>query len=747
MELESSSSNGQSRLKFYKSTLILAYQSFGVVYGDFSTSPIYVYTSTFSGRLRLHEDDDEILGVLSLVFWTLTLIPLCKYIVFVLGADDNGEGGTFALYSLLCRCAKLGLLRPSHATDDDISSQDSRLLIKETRTSSLLKEFFDKHHSSRVVLLLIVILGTSMVIADGILTPSMSVLSAVYGIKTKAGGLHEDYAILITCLILVGLFALQHIGTQRVGFLFTPIILVWLLSISGVGIYNIIHWNPRVVSALSPYYVYKLFKLTGKDGWTSLGGIVLCITGAEAMFADLGHFSQLSIRIAFTTIIYPSLILAYMGEAAYLSKHKEDLQRSFYRAIPEVVFWPVFIIATLATVVASQAVISATFSIISQCRALNCFPRVKIIHTSNQVHGQIYIPEVNWMLMVFCLLVVIGFRDTDMIANAYGLTVIIVMFVTTCLMFLVIVMVWKRNLLAAFIFVSVFGSLELLYLSSCLAKVAKGGWIPLIFSLVVSSVMYIWHYGTLQKQSFESHNKTSLDMLLSLGPNVGINRVRGIGLIYTNVLSGIPPMFSHFVTNFPAFHQVLIFVTFQFLTTPRVSVNQRFIVRRIGPPEFRIYRCIIRLGYKDARKDSHAFETDLIETVRVFLQRESDGGDARDSVSQMPVNQHESNRLRDDASTRYENGSGAGPETRRKRVRFCGVGSSKELEDLENAREAGLAYMMGNTCVLARETSSFVKKFVINIVYGFLRRNCRSPSTALGIPHTSLIEVGMAYRV
>lgn len=420
MELESGSTNRQSRLKLYKSTLILAYQSFGVVYGDLSTSPIYVYTSTFSGRLRLHEDDDEILGVLSLVFWTLTLIPLCKYIVFVLGADDNGEGGTFALYSLLCRRAKLGLLRPSHSTDDDISSQDSCLLIKETRASSLLKEFFDKHHSSRVVLLLIVILGTSMVIADGILTPSMSVLSAVYGIKTKAGSLHDSYAVLITCLILVGLFALQHIGTHRVGFLFAPIILLWLLSISGVGIYNIIQWNPRVVSALSPYYVYKLFKLTGKDGWTSLGGIVLCITGAEAMFADLGHFSQLSIRIAFTAIIYPSLILAYMGEAAYLSKHKEDLQRSFYRAIPEVVFWPVFIIATLATVVASQAVISATFSIISQCWALKCFPRVKIIHTSNQMHGQIYIPEVNWMLMVFCLLVVIGFRDTDMIANAYG---------------------------------------------------------------------------------------------------------------------------------------------------------------------------------------------------------------------------------------------------------------------------------------------------------------------------------------
>jgi KUP system potassium uptake protein len=320
------------------------------------------------------------------------------------------------------------------------------------------------------------------------------------------------------------------------------------------------------------------------------------------------------------------------------------------------------------------------------------------------------------------------------------------MFVTTCLMFLVIVMVWKRNILAAFIFVTVFGFVELLYLSSCLAKVAKGGWIPLIFSLIVLSVMYIWHYGTLQKQSFESHNRTSLDMLLSLGPNVGINRVRGIGLIYTNVLSGIPPMFSHFVTSFPAFHQVLIFVTFQFLTTPRVSANQRFIVSRIGPAEFRLYRCIVRFGYKDARKDSYAFETDLIETVRVFLQHESDDGDARDSVSEMPVNQHESDCLRDDVSMRAENGSGAGL-TRCKRVRFCGVDNSKELEDLEDAREAGLAYMMGNTCVLARETSSVVKKFAINIVYGFLRRNCRSPSTALGVPHTSLIEVGMAYRV
>ncbi|XP_021294040.1 probable potassium transporter 13 [Herrania umbratica] len=745
MDPEAGSVTRESRLKFYRSTLCLAYQSFGVVYGDLSTSPIYVYKSTFSGRLSLHEEDDEILGVLSLVFWTLTLIPLCKYIIFVLGADDNGEGGTFALYSLLCRRAKLGLLSASDVPDDDISAYNSGLPRKETVASSILKEFFDKYQSSRIVLLLLVLLGTSMVIGDGILTPSMSVLSAVNGIKIKATGLHENYTVFIACVILVGLFELQHVGTRRVGFLFAPILLAWLFCISVVGIYNIIHWNPRVISALSPYYVYNFFKKTGKDGWSSLGGIVLCVTGAEAMFADLGHFSQLSIRIAFTVVVYPCLILAYMGEAAYLSKHKEDLQRSFYKSIPEVVFWPVFIIATLATVVGSQAIISATFSIISQCRALKCFPRVRVIHTSNHIHGQIYIPEVNWILMVLCLAVVAGYRDTDMIGNAYGLAVITVMLVTTCLMFLVIVMVWKRNILGAVAFVIVFGSLEMFYFSACLAKVHKGGWFPLIFSLIVLSTMCIWHYGTLKKHSYESHNKVCLDMLLSMGPNLGINRVPGIGLIYSNVTTGVPPMFTHFVTNFPAFHRILIFVTIRSLTVPKVPLNQRYVISRIGPAEFRLFQCVVRYGYKDERKDSHDFESRLIETVAEFLQSGSDDSEVGALGMEFGLNQRQSSPPEDVAALGLENGINS--RASKRTVRFRGVGCSKELEDLTEARESGLAYMMGSTCILASETSSYLKKFVINIVYRFLRQNCRHPATALGIPHTSLIEVGMVYRV
>ncbi|KAH9298758.1 hypothetical protein KI387_030440, partial [Taxus chinensis] len=402
----------------YRTALALAYQSFGVVYGDLSTSPLYVFKSSFSGELRLREDDDEILGVLSFIFWTFTLIPLVKYVFFVLTADDSGEGGTFALYSLLCRHANLSLLPNQQALDAQVSTYNAGR-ARESGLSCSIKSLFEKRYKFRVGLLLVVLLGTSMVIGDGVLTPTISVLSAVQGIQIRATNLHDRYIVVIACVILVALFALQHFGTRNVAFMFAPIVIAWLICISGIGVYNIIRWNPKVFRAISPFYMYNLLSKTKKAGWESLGGIVLCITGAEAMFADLGHFSRFSIKIAFAGFIYPCLILAYMGEAAYLSKHPQDIQRSFYMSVPEAVFWPVFIVATLAAVVGSQAVISATFSIINQCSALSCFPRVKVVHTSNQIFGQIYIPEVNWILMCLCLTVTIGFKDTNMIGHAY----------------------------------------------------------------------------------------------------------------------------------------------------------------------------------------------------------------------------------------------------------------------------------------------------------------------------------------
>jgi KUP system potassium uptake protein len=771
MDPEAGVYNKKYRKASCKTLLTLAYQSLGVVYGDLSTSPLYVYKSTFSGKLRLHENDDEILGVLSFIFWTLTFIPLFKYVFIVLNADDNGEGGTFALYSLLCRHAKMSLLPNQQAADEQLSTYKMER-PRETPLSSAIKAFFEKHHRFRFVLLVVVLLGTCMVIGDGVLTPAISVLSAVSGVKVKIHNLHDNYVVAIACAILVGLFALQHYGTHRVAFLFAPVVIAWLICISGIGIYNIIHWNPKVFRALSPYYMYNFLRKTNVEGWVSLGGVVLCITGAEAMFADLGHFSQLSIKIAFTGLVYPCLILAYMGEAAFLSKHKWDLQRNFYKAIPEAVFWPVFIVATLASVVGSQAVISATFSIISQCSALSCFPRVKIVHTSNQIYGQIYIPEVNWILMCLCLAVTIGFRDTNMIGHAYGLAVITVMFVTTCLMSLVIIIVWQKNILVAFSFLVIFGSIELLYISTCLIKVLEGGWVPLVLSLIFMAIMYVWHYGTSKKYEFDSQNKVSMKRILSLGPSLGMVRVPGIGLIYTDLVTGVPAIFGHFVTNLPAFHRVLVFVCIKTVQVPYVPSEERYLIGRIGPKEYRMFRCIVRYGYKDVHQENYDFENQLVQNISEFIQK--DNGDdsldystemcstarmavfstSTDSAMKIVLSDQEENELSPVHKFHVRSSEVDAFTPRKKEVRFELLKSPdldprvrEELIELVEAKEAGVAYMLGHSHVKAKKSSSILKKFAIDIAYTFLRKNCRGPDVAFSIPHISLIEVGMIYYV
>ncbi|KAJ4757852.1 Potassium transporter [Rhynchospora pubera] len=744
METESSGvrSSKSRSWSFSKETLLLAYQSFGIVYGDLCTSPVYVYKSTFSGRLRLHEEDAEILGVLSLVIWTLTLLPLLKYIVFVLTADDNGEGGTFALYSLMCRNSKMGLLRNYEMPYNHQATLEYKpgVHCKESNAGLKIRSFVERNLQSRIVLFIFALLGVSMVIGDGVFTPTMSVLSAVSGLQIKFPGLHQNSIVVIACVILVALFALQHYGTRRVGFFFAPVQIAWLACITSIGVYNIVKWNPSVIQAFSPYYIYNFFKQAGKDGWSSLGGIVLCVTGAEAMFADLGHFSKLSIRVGFTAVVYPCLVVAYMGEAAYLSKHHEDLERSFYMAVPEVVFWPVLIIATLATAVGSQAIISATFSNISQCRALGCFPRVKIIHTSNSIYGQIYIPEVNWLLMLLCLAITLGFRDTHMIGNAYGLAVIIVMLVTTCLMFFIITTVWNRPILWALLFVFTFGSLELLYLSACLAKVHHGGWVPLLLSSLCLLSMSSWHYGTFKKQHFEVQNKISLDRLLDLGPTLGLVRVPGIGLVFSNLNNGVSPMFAHFVTNFPAFHRILIFVSLETQIVPKVPLSERFVVGRLGSPEHHIFRCVVRYGYKDAKRDSHNFETQLLMKVAEFIRQEGDANMARN------VNSIVVATISDQVASALEGSK----KERKKRVAFKGVFEREkmkaEVQELVEEKENGVSYVIGHTIVLAHDSSSVLKRTAINI-YGFLRRNSRRPSVSLGLPHTSVVEVGMVYRV
>ncbi|XP_055803722.1 potassium transporter 8-like [Solanum dulcamara] len=775
MDIESWGRQNPIKKESWRTVLALAYQSLGVVYGDLSTSPLYVYKSTFAEDIQHSESNDEIFGVLSFVFWTLTLIPLLKYVFIVLRADDNGEGGTFALYSLLCRYARVSTLPNGQLADEDLYEYKNDRNLSADRIGMSLKSTLEKHRFLKKILLILALIGTCMVIGDGVLTPAISVFSAVSGLELSMAKHHHQYVeVPVACVILVFLFFLQHYGTHRLGFLFAPIVITWLLCISAIGLYNIIHWNPHVYQALSPYYMYKFLKKTQRGGWMSLGGILLCITGSEAMFADLGHFSQLSIKIAFTFVVYPSLILAYMGQAAYLSKHHaiaSDYHIGFYVSVPEKLRYPVLAIAILAAVVGSQAIITGTFSIIKQCSALGCFPRVKIVHTSSKIHGQIYIPEINWTLMVLCLAVTIGFRDTKHISNASGLAVITVMLVTTCFMSLVIVLCWHKNVLLALCFIFFFGSIEALYFSASLIKFLEGAWVPIVLSFIFLAVMYSWHYGTLKKYEFDVENKIPINWLLTLSPNLGITRVRGIGLIHTELVTGIPAIFSHFITNLPAFHQVLVFLCIKSVPVPHVRPEERFLVGRIGPKEYHIYRCIARYGYRDIHMDDVEFEKDLVCSIAEFIRSEG-RGQSFEAVEDIDANERltvigttsthidgirmcEDNGELTHVDTKdTEMIEISSPEVPRKRVRFLVPESPQmdlrvreELQELMEAREAGMAFIIGHCYVRAKRGSSLIKKLVINIGYDFLRRNCRGPTYALSFPQASTLEVGMIYHV
>jgi KUP system potassium uptake protein len=732
--------------------------------------------------LQHHQNEDAIFGAFSLIFWTLTLIPLLKYAIIVLSADDNGEGGTFALYSLLCRHAKFGLLPNQQAADEELTAYRYGP-SRQGQSSIPLKRFLEKHKKVRTALLVVVLLGTSMLIGDGVITPAISVLSSMAGLQVTERSLTVHEVLLLACVILVGLFALQHYGTHRVAFIFAPIVIIWLISIFGIGVYNIIKWNPKIVHALSPYYIVKFFKETGADGWISLGGVLLSITGTEAMFADIGHFTTLPIRLAFALFVYPCLVVQYMGQAAFLSKNISSISNSFYHSIPDPVFWPVFIIATLASIVGSQAIITATFSIVKQCHALGCFPRVKVVHTSKHIYGQIYIPEINWILMIITIAIAIGFRDTTLIGNAYGLACMTVMFVTTFLMALVLVFVQQRNILLGGAFLLFFWLIEGVYLSSALMKVPQGGWVSLLLSFVFMVIMFVWYYGTHKKYSFDLHNKVPLRWILGLGPSLGIVRVPGVGLIYSELATGVPAIFSHFVTNLPAFHTVLVFVCVKSVPVPYVSPEERFLIGRICPRPYRMYRCIVRYGYKDIQRDNGDFENLLIQSLAEFIQMEAiepslsssdsasfDGRMAVISSARTPLQGNSSlvvvseledfgtiNTIQSSKSLTLQSLRSCYDDERppmRQQVRFqlppniaMDPAVREELMELIQAKEAGVAYIMGHSYVKARRSSSFFKKLVIDIGYSFLRKNCRGPSVALNIPHISLIEVGMTYYV
>uniref|UniRef100_A0A0A0KWH6 Potassium transporter n=1 Tax=Cucumis sativus TaxID=3659 RepID=A0A0A0KWH6_CUCSA len=669
--------------------LHLAFQSIGIVYGDIGTSPLYVFSSTFPDGIK-HNDD--ILGVLSLIIYTITLIPVIKYVFIVLKANDNGEGGTFALYSLICRYAKVGLIPNAEVEDREVSNYQLSLPNEREKRASRIQSKLEKSHFAKVFLLFATMLGTSMVIGDGVLTPCISVLSAVGGIKEATPAMTEERIVWASVGILVCLFMVQRFGTDKVGYTFAPIIFIWFALNASIGVYNFIKYDPTVLKALNPNYIFRFFQRNKMDAWISLGGVVLAITGTEALFADVGHFSVRSIQLSMSAITYPALICAYVGQASFLRKHNDLVSDTFYKSIPGKLYWPMFVVAVSASIIASQAMISGTFSIIQQSLSLGCFPRVKVVHTSDKYEGQVYVPEINYLLMLACVGVTLGFKNTTQIGNAYGIAVVFVMTLTSSFLVLIMVMIWKTHILYIITYVLTIGTVELVYLSSVLYKFDQGGYLPLAFAAALMTIMYVWNSVFRKKYFYELNHKITSEKLNEIVNRTNFRRIPGIAFFYSELVQGIPPIFKHYVDHVPALQSVLVFITIKSLPVSKVPAEERFLFRKVEAKEIDVFRCVVRYGYTDVRTEHESFEKILLEKLDEF------------ETERVASHSNEENGVLDGRVEKED---------------------IKAIGRIVEAWKDGVVHLVGESEVVAKKGSSFGKRIMINYAYSFLRRNLR----------------------
>ncbi|XP_042964120.1 potassium transporter 5-like isoform X3 [Carya illinoinensis] len=658
---------GLSQVEDWKTITKLAFQSIGVVYGDLGTSPLYVLPCIFPTGIK-HNDD--ILGVLSLIFYSLMLITLIKYVFIVLAANDNGDGGTFALYSLLCRHANASLTPNQQAEDKEVSNYRLDVPNQRLKRASFVKSMLENSQTIKFFILFMTMLGTSMVLGDGILTPCISVLSAVGGVKEAASGLTNNMIMWISVGILIVLFQIQRFGTDKIGYSFAPILTIWFFFIGSIGLFNFFKYDPSVIKAINPIYIIQYFKRNKKDAWISLGGVILCLT--------------------------------------------------------ESVYWPMFVVAVMASIIASQSLISASFSIIQQSLASGCFPWVKVVHTSSKYKGQVYIPEINTILMLACVGVTLGFKNTLKIGNAYGIAVAFVFTITSTFLVLVMVMIWKTNMCLIVIYALSIWLLELLFLSSVLYKFMDGGYLPLLFAMGTMTIMYLWNYGYRKKYIYELDNKVSLVKLVEIASDTSIHRIPGLALFYTELVPGISPIFTHYVANISSLHSVLIFISIKSLPICTVPLEDRFLFKRVEPHELSIFRCIVRYGYKDAIIEWEPFKEMLTIQLKDFIRKDV-------FMSRLP---HTTNMAS------YESDDNEFSWLRTQEI------AEREVEKVDEALNVGdIVHLMGEDEVVASKGSSFLKKLAINYAYNWLRRSVRQVDEVFMIPRKRLLKVGITYDV
>lgn len=570
--------------KLKEKTHILVIAALGVVFGDIGTSPLYTLKVCFTGQSAIEPSPQNVLGLVSLIFWSLTLVVSVKYALFIMQADDAGEGGVFAMLALLHK---------------KIGANLGRGLV--------LGGLF----------------GSALLYGDGLITPVISVLSALEGLEV-ATAKAKPLVLPLTCAVLFLLFWVQSHGTGRIGKFFGPIMIVWFAVIAFLGIMAIAR-SPGILDAVNPMYGAQFFIKNGLHGFFLLGAVVLCITGCEALYADMGHFGLKSIRISWYFVALPALLCNYFGQGALVLRDPKTATDSFYGLVPHNLLYPMVALATVATIIASQAIISGVFSLTRQAMQLGFLPRMRVLHTSEMAEGQVYLPDVNLMMMLAAILLTLYFKASDNLADAYGIAVTGTMFITSVVFYFITRRIWGWSLGKALPLCLLFWCLDLTYFISCLGKFATGGWFPILSALAIMVIMVSWWDGwkrlalkvmtlTLPKEKFIARIAAEQPL-----------RLPGTGIFLSTFHKEVPPMLLHYLTQIKALHERLLILSILTSDVPEVAANERLEIHDLGHG---VYRVICHTGFMEtpdvpqllAQARHHGLNIDL-DNLTYYLGR------------------------------------------------------------------------------------------------------------------------------